>query len=268
MKKQKPKFPFKLVIPVVIILLLLAAARYIFKITAQADYFKVKEIIFSEKNADSLSYLKNESIFAIDLDKEAQFLLQKFPDYKKIRIIRVFPDRLYIDFVKRIPLAYVRLYRSFYVDSDAVLFEAPQLAPDVGLPVITGLDTKIFGPKPGSRYNIKELTTALEIARGIKNNRAFRVYQLKKIDVASLGNTTAFLSFGLSTTANNTAGNNPAGIGLLEVKIGPDNIRDKINILASLLSQVNNERFNIKYIDLRFKEPVIKLDNSESSQRR
>ena len=268
MKKQKLKFHFKLIIPVIVVLFLSAAVGYMLKMAARADYFKVKEVIFSEQNSASLSYLKNESIFAVDLNKEAHFLLQKFPDYKKIRLIRVFPDRLYVDFVKRIPLAYVRLYRPFYVDSDAVLFNAPQLTPDAGMPVIIGLDTKIFGPKSGSRYNIKELTTALEIIRQIKNNRLFRAYQLKKIDVASLGNAAFFLSFGLPASAEDAAGGNHENPGLLEVKIGSDNIRDKINILASLLSQVNNEKFNIKYIDLRFKEPVIKLDNTEGIQRR
>ena len=47
----------------------------------------------------------------------------------------------------------------------------------------------------------------------------------------------------------------------LEIKIGQDNIRDRINILSNLLIQLRDELGNIKYIDLRFKEPVIKLNS-------
>jgi len=267
MKKQKPKFPLRLVITVIFIFIILFAVRYAAERLMNVDYFRIKEIIFSENNLSDLSYLKGHNIFLVDLNRESQFLLQKFPGYKKIRIIRVFPDRLYVDFVKRLPAAYVRLYRLFYVDSDGVLFDAPALSLVPELALISGLDTKIFGPKSGIRYDIKELKVALEIIREIRSNKVFRDYQLKKIDLANLSNVTVNLSFVLPQPDN--AGDNAAAVNdFLEVKIGPDNIRDKINILSSLLSQVNNERFNIKYIDLRFKEPVIKLKDADNNQRR
>ena len=47
-----------------------------------------------------------------------------------------------------------------------------------------------------------------------------------------------------------------------EVRIGENNIRGKMMILGGLVKQAAKEWANIKYIDLRFKEPVIKLNNA------
>jgi hypothetical protein len=45
----------------------------------------------------------------------------------------------------------------------------------------------------------------------------------------------------------------------LEIKLGPENVKEQFNILGNLLLNSKNELSNTRYIDLRFKEPVIKL---------
>lgn len=256
MRKQKIKFPVKLAVTAIIFLIILFIAGRVIVKLENLSFFSIKDIVSKDGNIAELSNLKGRNIFSVDLAKVSSYILEKSPDYKKVRIIRVLPDRLYVDFVKRSPSACVKLYRFFYVDSDCVFFNPPDLLFDQNLAVITGLETKIFAPRPGSRYNIKELKAALDIIREIKNIKAFADYPLKKIDLADFVNTTIFLA--LPQPAYNAQASSGTG-DFLEVKIGPDHIGDKINILSSLLSQVTSERFNIKYIDLRFKEPVIKL---------
>jgi hypothetical protein len=46
-----------------------------------------------------------------------------------------------------------------------------------------------------------------------------------------------------------------------QVKIGQDEIKNKMNILSNLIASVKKDLGNIAYIDLRFKEPVIKFKN-------
>ena len=46
--------------------------------------------------------------------------------------------------------------------------------------------------------------------------------------------------------------------GLLEVRLGADNIEEKVAILGGIFTQGKFDLGNIKYIDLRFKGPVIK----------
>ena len=45
----------------------------------------------------------------------------------------------------------------------------------------------------------------------------------------------------------------------VEVKISPEGLTNNMKILATLLRQLKDTRNQISYIDLRFKEPVIKL---------
>jgi hypothetical protein len=49
----------------------------------------------------------------------------------------------------------------------------------------------------------------------------------------------------------------------LELKIGQDGIRDKIGVLGDLLQQLEKDLSNIRYIDLRFKEPAIKFKDAK-----
>jgi putative ubiquitin-RnfH superfamily antitoxin RatB of RatAB toxin-antitoxin module len=59
----------------------------------------------------------------------------------------------------------------------------------------------------------------------------------------------------------------PAGINtststkqkILEVRISQGNIVEKVAVMSGLMNQERNNLANIKYIDLRFKEPVIKF---------
>jgi hypothetical protein len=46
----------------------------------------------------------------------------------------------------------------------------------------------------------------------------------------------------------------------LEVKIGWDNIKEKMDILGNLIAASGTDLANFKYIDLKFKDPVIKLN--------
>jgi len=52
--------------------------------------------------------------------------------------------------------------------------------------------------------------------------------------------------------------------GELEVRIGSGKIDNSLQILSSLLRQVGNGVSNIDYIDLRFKDPVIRFKGKEA----
>lgn len=256
MIKRKINFPIKLV---VLGLIIFMALFFIIGRTVRTlktlDYFKIKDIIVSKpEEGFNFSYLVGRNIFNLDLEKESRYISELYPDYKKVRLIRILPNRLFVGFTERKPKAIVKLYRYFFTDSDLVLFAVPRGLEETDLPVIVGLETKIFGAKSGKRYNIKELAEALNIIKELQLNNALKKYKIKRIDVASLANTSFFLQLL----------DYPKGLALgvpeaLEVKMGQDDTSDKIRILGDLFNQLKNDLGNIKYIDLRFKEPVIKL---------
>ncbi len=234
----------KITIAIVIFLALMLAIGYIWRVLKTSDYFTVKDIISKEGDTARLSYLKGKNIFSVDLKNESGYISQYYPNTSSVKLTRLLPDRIFVDFIKRKPVAFIKLYRYFTVDQEGVIFYTPEQPQDLELPVISGLETKIFGPKPGKRYNIKELALALNIIREFRGNRALKNYKLKKIDVGNPANTSIFTE---KESEN------------LEVRLGADNIKDKLAILVAFIIQAKNDLAKIKYIDLRFKEPVIKF---------
>lgn len=242
MKKRKLKIPFRIII---FILILLSAIYLFFRFLSgflgTSEYFNIKTIRTNDKNID-LSYLLGRNIFSLNLDREAQKILAMYPDYHKISLIRHLPNCISADFKKREAAAYVRLYRYFAVDQEGVLFNLEHsdiLNPN--LPIIVGLETKIFGPKSGSKYyGVKELALSLDLIREIKDIGGLENYGIKKIDASNLAN------FSFYIQAN------------IEIKIGQSNINHKLRLLNSIITQLGEGLTKIKYIDLRFKEPVIK----------
>lgn len=223
-----------------------------------SDYFRVQDIITSEGRSIDLNYLKGQNILSIDLDREASYISEFYPGYRKILLYRLFPNRIYVHFIKRVPIAYVKLYRYFYVDSDMVLFNIPTQGEMPDLPVIFGLETKIFGPKSGKKYPSKELSGALAIIKEAGLGRTLKAYPIKRIEVSKLENLSFFVAMPVLNAKGNIAVVQPV-YQLLEIKIGSENIKDKMSMLNTLLAQIKNEWNNIAYVDLRFKEPVIKL---------
>ncbi|MDD2751688.1 MAG: cell division protein FtsQ/DivIB [Candidatus Omnitrophica bacterium] len=221
------------------------------------DCFTVRQVMVKGNDNIDLSYLKGHNIFDLDLDTVALNLKQYYPTFKSIRLIRVLPDRVSVEFFKRQPLAMVKLYRYFCVDREGALFDLPQDIDSTQLPLIVGLETKIFGAKAGKVYNIRELNIALNIIQELAKSPALKGYKLQRLD---LGNP-AQATFTLLVPPK---GNLPMpGVSIFEVKIGSDYIKDKIDILESLLMQTKDLNKQINYIDLRFKEPVIKYRDAK-----
>lgn len=245
-------------ITIIIFLALFLVISYSWRVFSASGYFTIKDIISREANIADLSYLIGRNIFSIDLRRESEHISEFFPDYSKIKLFRVLPNRIFVDFIKRKPVAFVKLYRYFVLDKEGVLFYGSYQPPELELPVIVGLETKIFGPQAGKKYSVKELLLALDIIREVKRNRALKNYKIKKIDVLNPANAVIFISL-LQKVPDNSGGQALAGFENLEVRIGQDNIKDRIVILAGLFTQAKKDLVNIKYIDLRFKDPVIKL---------
>lgn len=284
MKRHKPNLLIKPLIGLgVFFFVLLFFAGFLGLAAKKFDFFRVKAVIIRQNNeangriaqGPSLNqdsriefpYLLGKNIFAVDLRKEEESILKIYPEYRLIRLVRVLPDRLFIDFLRRRPVAYLKLSRYFCIDENAVIFNMPAgIEPadssgrpqDQVFPVILGLDKKISGPKPGARYNYKELISALHIIKAMKSNIALRELRVKSIDLADRSNI-SFLIEVPSGIQNYVKNGRPAGPDNLEIKIGDNYVNDKINILGSLFVQEKKDWSNIKYIDLRFKDPVIKL---------
>lgn len=235
------RFISLILILIIFVFLLIISLRALIR----SDYFQIKDILVAEGIKDDFSYFKGRNIFSVDLRKESKYISDLYPLYKKIRLIRLLPNRIYVDFIKRQGLAYLKLYRDFCVDKDLILFDLPSNLEKEDLPVIIGLETKIHGPRTGKKYAIRELTLAINIIKEINNNKGLKNYKLKVVDLGK----SAFISLLFADG--------------LEVKLGQGGFKNKINLLSSILIKSANTLNNIKYIDLRFKDPLIKLKDTK-----
>ena len=250
-----------MVIAAIILLAISLLLGYIWKVLITSDFFAVKQV-FVKNSAESFDYLKGRNIFSLDLGRESQRALSKCADCRKVRFLRILPDCLVVDFVKRHPVAMAKFYKNYAVDQDGVFFSPTGSPEESDLPVINGLETKIFGPKPGVKYRRPEIDLALNVIKEFKSNRTLRPFILKRIDVAKLQSAGLFVL--LPRQAVDYIKPVPqVGWYGFEVRIGEGNIKQKLMILGGLLMQAEKELANIKYIDLRFKEPVNKLNNAK-----
>lgn len=260
MKKQKFKLPIKIILILAIILLAISfIIGYILKVLTTSDLFAVKQVVVRSSGA-SFDYLKGKNIFSLDLGFESQKALSGCPDCRKVRFARVLPNCIFVDFVKRHPVALVKFYKNFAIDEQGILFYSGLAVEESGLPVIYGLETKIFAPKPGIKYNLAEINLALNIIKEFKANKAFQGFTLKRIDVANIQNAGFFLLLP-KQVVDYLKANPGAEWSGFRVFTGENNIREKMMVLGGLVMQAAGEWADIKYIDLRFKEPLIKLNN-------
>ena len=256
-----------------------SVAVYASVLLKRLSYFKVKEVFIKESYRSNdllqalsdpaegtvdLSYLKGRTIFSLDLSHEASRILAAYPRYKKVRLIKIFPNRLFVHCIKRRAIAVVALPRNFFVGEDLALSPAPAVMSreDADLPVVAGLERKIASVRLGKKYFVPELMLAIGIVREVRINSELRNYSLKKIDVSNIENTSIFVSVPYSALAGSSAQKNPAA-GSLEVKLGQDDIKAKISLLGELFLHYRRKLSLLEYVDLRFKEPVIKLKDEK-----
>ncbi|MFH1269770.1 MAG: hypothetical protein ABIH75_01750 [Candidatus Omnitrophota bacterium] len=111
MKKYKINLPVKLALfGTVIFIAVFSIIGYIVVSLKNLDYFKIKGIVLNRPEVTlDPSYLLGCNIFNVDLNKESRYITGQYPVYKNIRLFRVFPDRLFIVFTERTPVAYVKL---------------------------------------------------------------------------------------------------------------------------------------------------------------
>jgi cell division septal protein FtsQ len=272
MKKNRPKQNLRkedfqldkvLVAKAIAVVILLSLAVALFQNLKKSEYFRVKEVHVRHgsdisRDDNNFDYLKGRNIFSLRLDKEARSVAYYYPSYQKIRITRFFPDQLVVDFLKREPLACIRSSRIFYIDENMILFELPKDSVPADLPDISGVDKYVSGSKYGSRCDSQAVFCALSIIKEMRSNKVLKSYKIRRLDMSGSENASIILLVsGAATDYTKTGFLAPEQV--MEIKVGREDTRNKLALLATLLAQVKNNIYNIEYIDLRFKEPVIKF---------
>ena len=246
-RKQKiPNIPRPLVKAGLLIAVVAIVAFIFFSQLAhflkESEYFNITAVhpdpsldFIKEKD---LNYLKGQNIFTVDLKEVQERLALKYPQVTELRLTKHFPNEVVIVARKRIAFAQTQLYsRTLTIDANGIVLSTA--AEDSKLPLILGL--KGGGQKIalGVPLEDENLQVALRIIKSFKNQDSLASYNILKLDVGNLSQMTLTLSNRLSVVLDREA------------------IEQRIKLLSVVLSQWNLDWATVKYVDLRFKEPII-----------
>jgi cell division septal protein FtsQ len=249
--RQRHRPPVGILSTVVFVFVLFAIAAAAVHSLKKLSFFKVKDVTIREGSSirqdrdDELQYLVGKNIFSLDLKKHAQFIQAMYPAYRTARLIRFLPDQMCLDLMKRTALACIDSNPRLYIDDHMIFFESVDPVIGKGLPVIVGLDGVNKSLRPGTRATNAGVLFAVRVIQQAKKNKTLQGYAIERIFMHDASNASLYLP------------------GPLEVRIGQDKLDDSLQILGSLLNQVGNGVSNIEYIDLRFKDPVIRFKGKE-----
>ncbi|OIO35674.1 MAG: hypothetical protein AUJ74_05515 [Candidatus Omnitrophica bacterium CG1_02_44_16] len=222
-----------------------------------SNYFKVRELtIEGIADARYFGLIKEEilgtNIFRVDTGKLSERIRRRFPTFYSVVVTRVLPSRLLIEAKERLPVAVLKRDLYYVFDTEGVALSSFATLEFLDFPVITGLENRIPRIKVGVAYPLSVLerplylarvlkTAASDIAASMAEGNSFKV---TKIDAGDINN----LSFYL-------------GEAIL-VRVGRDDIQQKVGLLPSILRSLGDELSGVRYIDLRPKEPVVLTKDS------
>jgi len=213
------------------------------KLIIQSQYFKVKAVIIEPSlqfiNKKDIEKLIGQSIFLVDLKKLHGRLEYRYPQVSQLRIMKQFPNQILIKAESRNPIAQTRINDILLtLDLGAVVLSTSTKL-EKNIPFIVGLPERSETISLGEPVRGKEVRLALRIIRLFNENHTLSKYGIDKINVENISNIYLNLTNGL------------------KVIVDHDNLSRKIKLLNFMIAQSQINLKEVKYIDLRFKEPIL-----------
>lgn len=231
-----------IIVAILVIIALVFATQKAAQALFESPYFRIKTIEIDQAlsfiDKRHLNVLKGKSVFTVDLKRLEKDLRTQYPQMSQIKIIKRFPNRILIVAKKRLPFARASIQAgTVLIDDQGVILSVGSSA-DKRLPLILGV-THHKRITPGVSLGGEDTLAALHIIKEFKDNNTRLPYHLTQVDVANRWDIIFYLS-------NN-----------LKIIVDRNDIGRKMDLLALVLSENQLTRENVKYIDLRFKEPIL-----------
>ena len=207
-------------------------------------FFTVNEIVINSQEGYGLWEGKDKlkdlyigrNIFNVNPGDVKVMVEREAPQLKTVVVRRVMPDRLEIDIVPRSPVAYINSGGGLVIDKDAVVLAKGRNKKD--LVEIKGIRFFFSSPPTGEEIKDQMLTKALSLLKEMKEKGLTGKYRVEYVNVSDKNNVLL-------------------GILGVMVKMGGDGFSKKINKLKEILEDPDVNIKDIRYIDLRFENPII-----------
>lgn len=209
----------------------------------ESESFKVKTVYVDPSlaviNPSALERLKGQNIFKVDLNQVHELLTKRYPQVAKLRVIRQFPDQISIEAKERRPRAQAQVRGKVVTLDEHGVVLSMSTDRDEKFPFIKGVSSRKKRLILGQLLTGREMKDALAVIRTFQENRVLESFAIQLIDVANLSKIELVLSNGLT------------------VYVDSEQLARKMRVLGFVLTRASINYDEVKYLDLRFQEPVI-----------
>ena len=213
--------------------------------------FEVKDVMIDRSiqfiNLRSLKNLKGNNIFKIDIKKIDRQIAATYPYIAQLRVVRQLPDRILVLAKKREPLMQI-YYKKKYLILDTEGVALYYILEPAVLPQVYGIPLERNWLFLGRAIHGQELSKVADILNAFKASPYLRRWRIHGVQAGNLSKIDLLV------------GEN------MHVILDQDNTQDKIELLQMLISANKINLNQVKYIDLRFKEPVIANNVQEGKE--
>lgn len=218
-------------------------SRHIIHFVKTSEYFTVKEIWYESSlkfmETNEIKGLKGKNIFDVDLSRAERQLQARYPQFAQLRILRRFPNQVLVVARERMPFARIQSAgKTATVDEKGVILSVNGGSDD-NLPLVVGASLAQNHLASGTQIPNQEVKLALSIVKYFRMERGLVSYRISKIDVGNLSQVSFYVLDGL------------------KIIVDQERLLHQLRMLSLVLSQAKIDAQNVKYIDLRFKEPIL-----------
>ena len=239
----------KIALNIAVIAIFIASALLLTKAYLyRSDYFRLRRVEIKDTLLDQrslvsiksriLSAYKEKSVFGLNLKAIAGALQSSYPDAKDISVTLSMPDKMVVSLKLRKPVLLVRSDKLYPVDEDGVILPVTDAASLKWVPSVEGVQVRPEDRK-AKMIASKNLKAAIELLRNLKGIRSITDFGIDLVDVRDPGNIVFFLKNGI------------------EIRMGSENFKERLIVLAKTLRDPRMIMDRIKYIDLRFGDAII-----------
>lgn len=221
----------------------LGAAAFLRGVCA-SSLFTVRDITIAENikplDLPELAKLKGQNLFSVDLLKVEARIRARYPHLADLCVLRQFPDQILVTATKRDPFARISMDGHVVVIDRHGYMIGPSVEGPEPLTVIKGLKRQkvAYGDRVGDA-RIKLAVTIITLFHQEKRLAAVGLETLHMDDL---------------TRIVCDLGAEEAGF---QVYIDKDNVAARFSTLSDVLSRGGLDLKQIKYMDLRFGEPIL-----------
>ena len=209
---------------------------------SSSPLFEVKDVMIDRSiqfiDLRSLKDLKAKNIFKVDIQKLDRQISREYPYIAQLRVVRQLPDRILILAKKRDPLMQI-YYKKKYLLLDTEGVALYYMLGPAALPQVYGIPIEPNWMFLGGHLRGTELSKVVDILNSFRASPYLRHWRIHAVQAGNLSKIDLLI------------GEN------MHVILDQDDTQDKIELLKMLTSSNKINLNTVKYIDLRFKEPVI-----------